>query len=120
MPETTRSGRAGNKARAEQYAALRAASKDLKELVDALKEANERLALELDERGRMEKALRESEERYSLAVRGANGGWKSFYDDAELPADTEAVIAVPVELILPFLPEIKRVQLCPAQSPEQK
>ncbi len=55
-----------------------------------------------------------------LAVRGANGGWRSFYDDAGLPADTEAVIAVPVGLILPFLPEIKRVQLCPAQSPAQK
>jgi hypothetical protein len=55
-----------------------------------------------------------------LAVRSANGGWKSFYDEAELPADTEAVITVPVELILPFLPEIRRVQLCPAQSPAQK
>jgi hypothetical protein len=55
-----------------------------------------------------------------LAIRGANGGWKSFYDDAELPADTEAVIAVPVELIMPFLPEIKRMQLCPAPSPTQK
>jgi hypothetical protein len=55
-----------------------------------------------------------------LAVRNANGRWKSFYNDAELPDDTEAVIAVPVELILPFLPEIKRVQLCPAQSPGQR
>jgi hypothetical protein len=55
-----------------------------------------------------------------LAVRSANGRWKSFYDDAELPDNTEAVMAVPIELILPFLPEIKRVQLCPAQSPEQK
>jgi hypothetical protein len=51
-----------------------------------------------------------------LAVRGANGGWKSFYDDAELPDDTEAVIAVPVELIMPFLPEIKRARLCPVPS----
>ena len=55
-----------------------------------------------------------------LAVRGANGGWKSFYDDTELPDVTEVVIAVPVELILPFLPEIKRVRLCPAPSPAQK
>ena len=51
-----------------------------------------------------------------LAVRNANGKWKSFYDDAELPGDAEAIIAVPLELILPFLPEIKRVQLCPDQS----
>jgi hypothetical protein len=55
-----------------------------------------------------------------LAVRGANGRWKSFYDDAELPADTEAVIAVPVELIMPFLPAIKRARLCPVPSPAQK
>ena len=55
-----------------------------------------------------------------LAVRGANGKWKSFYDDGELPGDAEAVIAVPVELILPFLPEIKRVQLCPVSLHEQK
>ena len=51
-----------------------------------------------------------------LAVRDGSGRWKSFYDDTPLPGDTKAVIAVPVELILPFLPEIKRVQLCPAQS----
>lgn len=52
-----------------------------------------------------------------LAVRDTNGRWKCFYDDTQLPDDTEAVLAVPVELILPFLPEIKRGQLCPAQSP---
>ena len=55
-----------------------------------------------------------------LAVRDANGRWKSFYDDAELPDGTRAIIAVPVGLVLPFLPEIKRVQLCPAQSPKQR
>jgi hypothetical protein len=55
-----------------------------------------------------------------LAVRGANGRWRSFYDDAELPDHTEAIIAVPVESILPFLPAIKRVQLCPAQLPARE
>jgi len=55
-----------------------------------------------------------------LAVRDANGRWKSFYDDAELPDNTETVMVVPIELILPFLPAIKRVQLCPAPSPDQK
>ena len=54
-----------------------------------------------------------------LAVRDANGRWKSFYNDAELPDNTEVIMAVPIELILPFLPEIKRVQLCPAPSPGQ-
>jgi hypothetical protein len=55
-----------------------------------------------------------------LAVRGANGRWKSFYDDAELPVGTEAIMAVPVELILPFLPDIKRTRLCPVQLNAQK
>jgi hypothetical protein len=55
-----------------------------------------------------------------LAVRDANGRWKSFYDDAELPDDTEATIAVPIELILPFLPRVKREQLCPAPLPARK
>lgn len=50
-----------------------------------------------------------------LAVRGANGRWKGFYDDAELPAGTEAVMAIPMELVLPFLPDIKRARLCPAR-----
>lgn len=55
-----------------------------------------------------------------LAVRSANGGWKSLYDDAELPDNTEAIMAVPIELILPFLPAIKRARLCPAQLPAQE
>ncbi len=55
-----------------------------------------------------------------LAVRGANGRWKNLYDDVELPRDTEAIIAVPVESILAFLPAIKRVQLCPAQLPARE
>ena len=55
-----------------------------------------------------------------LAVRDANGRWRSFYDDAELPDNTEALMAVPIELVLPFLPAIKRARLCPAQLPAQK
>jgi hypothetical protein len=50
-----------------------------------------------------------------LAVRGPGGRWKGFYDDAELPAGTEAVMAIPIELIRPFLPDIKRARLCPAR-----
>jgi hypothetical protein len=55
-----------------------------------------------------------------LAVRDANGRWKSFYNDGQLPEDTETIMAIPIELILPFLPDIKRVQLCPAPSSAQK
>jgi hypothetical protein len=55
-----------------------------------------------------------------LAVRDANGRWKSFYDETQLPDDTETIMAIPIELILPFLPDIKRVQLCPAPSPERQ
>ncbi len=51
-----------------------------------------------------------------LAVRGANGRWKSFYDDAELPRATEPLMAIPAELILPFLPDIQRGRLCPMPS----
>jgi hypothetical protein len=55
-----------------------------------------------------------------LAVRGAGGRWKSFYNDAELPGNTEVIMAVPIELIRPFLPAIKRMQLCPASSSGQE
>jgi hypothetical protein len=55
-----------------------------------------------------------------LAVRGANGRWKSFYDDAELPRATEPVFAIPAELILPFLPDIQRGRLCPVPLPARK
>ena len=55
-----------------------------------------------------------------LAVRGGDGRWHAFYDGSALPEDTVAVVAVPVELILPFLPEIKRVHLCPAPASNQK
>jgi hypothetical protein len=50
-----------------------------------------------------------------LAVPGPNGRWKSFYDDAELPGDTEPVMPIPIELVLPFLPSIRRARLCPAR-----
>ena len=53
-----------------------------------------------------------------LAVRNEDGGWKCLYDDTELPVDTEAVLAMPVELILPFLPSIKRARLCPVSIRE--
>ena len=55
-----------------------------------------------------------------LAVRAANGKWKSFYDDMELPDDTQAVMTVPLELVLPFLPDFKRERLCPIRLPAQR
>ncbi len=55
-----------------------------------------------------------------LAVRGTNGRWKSFYDDTELPDVTEVVVPVPLELVLPFLPDFKRKRLCPARLPGQR
>jgi len=55
-----------------------------------------------------------------LAVRGANGRGKSFYDGTEMPDDIKVVIAVPIELILPSLTDIKRVQMCPVSSPDRK
>jgi hypothetical protein len=54
-----------------------------------------------------------------LAVRGANGRWQSLYDDIELSDDTKPVMAIPVELILPFLPALKRARLCPVRLPVQ-
>jgi hypothetical protein len=55
-----------------------------------------------------------------LAVRNGNGKWKSFYDDAELPNDVEAIVSVPLELVLPFLPDFKRARLCPVRLPVQR
>ena len=55
-----------------------------------------------------------------LAVRGADGRLKNYYNDAELPDNTEVIMAVPIELILPFLPEFKRVRLCPVSLPAQE
>jgi hypothetical protein len=55
-----------------------------------------------------------------LAVHGANGRWKCLYNEAELPDDTEAILAVPIELILPFLPAMQRAQLCPVRLPGQR
>ena len=54
-----------------------------------------------------------------LAVRGTNGKWRSFYDDAELPEVAEVVISMPLELVLPFLPDFKRGRLCPIRLPVQ-
>jgi hypothetical protein len=56
---------------------------------------------------------------WRLAVRGAGGRWESYYSDAELPDNTEVIMAVPIELILPFLPEFKRERLCPVSLPAQ-
>ena len=55
-----------------------------------------------------------------LAVRGANGGWKSFYDDAELPHAAEAIAAIPFELILPFLEGAGQERLCPIPAPARE
>ena len=55
-----------------------------------------------------------------LAVRDTNGKWKSLYDDTELPDVADIVISVPLELVLPFLPEFKRERLCPIRLPAQK
>lgn len=54
-----------------------------------------------------------------LAVHGANGRWKCLYDDTELSEGTKAVMAVPIELVLPFLPAMKRARLCPVRLPGQ-
>ena len=53
-----------------------------------------------------------------LAVRDDEGRWKCLYDDTELPVETEVVMAVPIELILPFVPSIKRARLCPVSIRE--
>ena len=55
-----------------------------------------------------------------LAIHGANGKWKSFYDDTDLLDVTEVVISVPLELILPFLPHSKRDRLCLTPVPAHK
>ena len=55
-----------------------------------------------------------------LAVRHANGKWKSSYDDTALPDDAEVVVSVPLELVLPFLPDFKRERLCPVRLPVQR
>jgi hypothetical protein len=54
-----------------------------------------------------------------LAVRDPNGDWRSFYDDAELHDVAEVIISVPLELVLPFLPDFKRERLCPVRLPVQ-
>ena len=55
-----------------------------------------------------------------LTVRDQNGKWKSFYDEIELPDVARVVLSVPLELVLPFLPDFKRKQLCPVRLPVQK
>jgi hypothetical protein len=55
-----------------------------------------------------------------LAVRGANGGWKSFYDDAELPHVAEPIAAIPFELILPFLDGAGQEQSSPVPLPARE
>jgi hypothetical protein len=54
-----------------------------------------------------------------LAVRGANGHWQNFQNNVELPGEVEAVLPLPVELILPFLSERKREQLLSMPIPVQ-
>lgn len=58
--------------------ALRRAHDDMEQRVQErtaeLRESNEKLKLEIGERRKAEAALRESEERYALAARGANDG----------------------------------------------
>ena len=46
-----------------------------------------------------------------LAVRSADGRWKSFYDDITLTGAVEPVMSIPIELVLPFLSANKRERL---------
>ena len=55
-----------------------------------------------------------------LAARDANGKWRNFYRDAELPEVTKIIASVPYELVLPFLPDFKRERLCPIRLPVQR
>ncbi len=48
-----------------------------------------------------------------LAVPGANGQWKSYYDGRDLPDVTEVVISIPFGLILPFLLNARPYRLSP-------
>jgi len=52
-----------------------------------------------------------------LAVRDANGKWRNFYDDTVVYDVQEAILAVPYELVLPFLPQTKRQRLSPVRLP---
>lgn len=70
--------RAGLRARIAEEADARRSLEELQarllERTVELEDANERLEREVDERRRVEFALRESEERYALTARGANDG----------------------------------------------
>ena len=55
-----------------------------------------------------------------LAVRGADGRWKSFHDDAKMSGEVEPLVSFPVELILPFLSQRKREQLLSIPVPVQR
>ena len=48
-----------------------------------------------------------------LAVRSANGTWKNFHDDTPLPGAAEAILPIPFELVLPFLPDATYGRLSP-------
>ena len=51
-----------------------------------------------------------------LAVQGADRKWRSFYDDAVLSGVVEPIISIPFELVLPFLPNVKRERLRPVPA----
>jgi hypothetical protein len=55
-----------------------------------------------------------------LAIQDANGKWKSFHDNAQLPDVAEIVLSIPFELVRPFLPASTRQPLCPIPLPAQK
>lgn len=52
-----------------------------------------------------------------LAIRGGDGRWKSYHDDADLPDVAAVIIPVPIELILPFLPALKRKRVRVVSGP---
>jgi len=55
-----------------------------------------------------------------LAVCGPDGRWKNFYDETQLLEVTEVILPVPLELVLPFLPDFKRERLRAVRLPVQR